>query len=492
MLSRPAVVTMVLLVLTTGCATSLHRHHGRRGNSTGAMTAEAPAAVAERGKVQVVTHAEEAAPVGRAAAYVELSAAECQRLAIMHAPLGYSLMTERAALRQSLGAKLHHAARARAEALKYAVLESQNRAAGEALTLYFDLAEAEAKFDLANESVTQLQHAIDQVAQLRQRGADVPAALNEFEPQLIAAQAQRAALDTKIATLNRQLRVKLGASCHDADSRYWPITALEQPREVFDTDAEVAIGLGSRAELAGMCYLISHLDAHTLSVARDYLGALHPMSRGEGAKSHHLLLKLLICPVLHRDLDLAAQQLRESLGRRQMQISEEIRGAVELYQGAQSQVVFAVQAEQQAARHASIADEQQKIDRATFGDVDQARLKHLESRAKVVEAVAGAIKALVQVKQSTGVLGCEVLFPAAESVEAGQGQPSAEAPLPDVSMNVQDWPLPPPPTTEHETATSTSDQESKSQPAADAQAATDDKPAELMTRRVFFSDRMMR
>jgi len=485
-------MTMVLLVLTTGCAMSLHRHHARRGHGTGTMTAEAPATVTERGKVQVVTHTEEAAQAGRTATYVELSAAECQRLAIMHAPLGYSLMTERASLHQSLGAKLHHAAGVRAEALKCAVLESQNRAAGEALTLYFDLAEAEAKFDLANESVAQLQHAVDQVAQLRQRGADVPAALNEFESQLIAAQAQRAALDTKIATLNRQLRVKLGASCHDADARYWPTTALEQPRDTFDSDAEVAIGLGSRAELAGMCYLISHLDAHTLSVARDYLATLQPMSSGARAKSHHLLLKLLMCPVLHRDLDLAAQQLRESLGRRQMQISEEVRGAVELYQGAQSQVAFAVQAEQQAARHASIVDEQQKIDRATFGDVDQARLKLLEARAKVVEGVASALKALVQVKQSTGVLGCEVLFPGVESVEAGQGQPSAETPLPDVSMNVQDWPLPPPPTAEHEAAALASEEESNSQPAADAQAAADDKPAELMTRRVFFSDRVMR
>ena len=167
----------------------------------------------------------------------------------------------------------------------------RNEAAGNALELFYRLAEAELQRGVLRRSLEETDQALADYRQLQQKGlplADDDSALHRQRLELLGKQVQ---LETQAHQAEGQLGRLLAVPC-EPQSPLSPIADLSLSVAAVDADAAVAQGLALRGDLCMLRVLCQNLNQETLPAFRAAMQQVGgPLSSSAPPALRHLLKK---------------------------------------------------------------------------------------------------------------------------------------------------------------------------------------------------------
>ncbi|HEY7330122.1 MAG TPA: hypothetical protein VH592_20970 [Gemmataceae bacterium] len=361
-------------------------------------------------------------------AYRAVAPMMCQCLSAKHAPTADGFDSKRRQLEEEQansscrqGHKFEKQAKQRAfqeSMLLYSALESRDQAAGVALEWYFQLAGAEAKADLLNDSLEQGRNSLRRIEELRNLGIPLPAPIEEYQRQIVELKLQQGQNQLTIEQLNTKLRLAMGYDSRHV-WRIWPDPGmpLGTPSATLvplvpDVEAAVQLGLHQRPQLLLLRNMIANLDADTLGSARVLLQSINPLlamsSPGPSCKLLKLLGKILhIEPGQDDELERVRTQLCDLLHERERTVEAEIREAAHEIGARRETILRARQAAESWQERIRDLEKQQAEGLKGALSLASAYLDWYKARGEVVKEFLGWKIAAVKLKQAQGILPAE-------------------------------------------------------------------------------------
>jgi hypothetical protein len=334
-------------------------------------------------------------------AYRVIKPQEAQCAASAQCPVANALWYESQVVGSQAGK--HHKARNSAEviqqALAYRAADQRNRAAGQALEVFYLLAEAEANRDLLARSKTQIDAMLADVRDLASRGIRVEKGTAEIRRQQLELMDRQAALQLSLAQANSRLRQLMGLS-FDEPSPLWRDADLRVSVEPIDTNAAVSEGLYRRADLNLLRMLLQSLDADTLDGVRSSLAVI---TGGSGPRP---VLACLLSAKAASEVESRRCQLNDLLARQELAAAEEIRQAVLTVNIRVEQIAVA----KQTIDHYRDQLKTQRLSRQRPGstvttlDIAATELKLLDARRELAHQVMAWRIAQAKLKEAQGLL----------------------------------------------------------------------------------------
>jgi len=333
--------------------------------------------------------------------YRVLKPHDAQCAAAAHCPVANALWYESEIVAsQSLK---HHPALQRSaevcgEAMAYRAADQRNRAAAQALELFYLLAEAEANRDFVTRSKTQIDAMLEEVRELESRGIRVERGAAEFQRQQLELLDRQSELQLSLAQANSRLRQLMGLS-FDEPTPIWPEIDWKVGVEPIDVHAAVSDGLYRRADLNLLRMLIQSLDADSLDGVRLSLSTMTGMPGVPRAANY------LLCGS-GDELGSRRCQLNDLLTRQELAAAEEIRQAAFAIEIRLQQVAVA----KRMVDHFRDQLQMQRLLRERPGstltalDIAAADLKLLDTQRQLVHQVMALRIAQVKLKEAQGLL----------------------------------------------------------------------------------------
>jgi len=383
---------------------------------------------------------EKAEKENRAEDYYVLTARQCQALAAAHAVWGNILDEESELTAAVVGRGRTPRARAAAlqsDLLRYSALSERNRAAGDALELFYRLAEAEAHWDLSEAALELLQKAEGSkvgsessassssgTEEQKNTKTDTPSSpktsetvsVDRWRAERERWEKRREESEQRIEHINSQLRSMLGGEVGDF-RRIWPSATLSIRPQKLNVDRAIQQGLEERAELRALRRLLRGIDAHDLSAVRHALDQWHP-ALGATPSRFPVLAQALGTPPQHMEAAAREEQIRFLLLRREKEVEEEIRQAARQVQAALQELAQANQAYQ-----AALEVRRKKVSSDSAPEHNDAQLTAqlalYEAQAELIRRAAAWKIAEVRLLQAVGILARDSGYPLPE--DAWQG-----------------------------------------------------------------------
>ncbi len=348
--------------------------------------------------------------------YRRLTAAMCQELAVRNCEVANVI--EDAAAEPGGGRKKQRescAGEARTMALLYAAEEVRNRAAGEALELYYKLVAAEAGAQVSRAAEGELKALLKTaLAAIAAGRKELPGTI-QLEAQLAEVSADVIRAEGGARELNYALKAHLGLP-QDRREQFWP-DAPEVGRPPENVDELVRVGLANRPDLNLLRALVGSGESDGGQAANQALAGVNPLLSGPASlASGSPSIKLRVVAAclglnlpgpeqLHHVQELVA----ELLTARERQAEAEIRAAYE------RTVTLAAQAKTHAelakVLHTRVED-LEKAEAAGRGDpvaLTTARAAYWKASGNVVTAATNYQAAAAKLRQAQGLLAREVL-----------------------------------------------------------------------------------
>jgi hypothetical protein len=291
------------------------------------------------------------------------------------------------------------AGRLRAELRYFAALELRNKAAGDALERYFQLADVEARAGVVREALPILDALGAKATRAKALGTEFP-----FEPADLARQRSQVASQLEQAEaggrlLNIDLRHRLQLEPPSPGESLWPT----------DPAAMAEAAVATRAELRGLRALVAGLSSETLEDVRAHLHAANPLLGGRGVQAaiaRSVVQKIAPdAAAVSAEVSVRRQQLSDWLANRERMIADETRAAAEALNAQTSRLALARDRADSWKVKLDDAVKQKAADLpgAQFAEVS-VRLEWLKARGEVIAEVMAWHQARVKLSASRGAL----------------------------------------------------------------------------------------
>lgn len=342
--------------------------------------------------------------------YRALTAEQCRIWAAERSSIGNLLSGEASAVRSSARSHRHHLKRSdklHIQILQQSALEARNRTASAALEAYYHLVEAEANARIIDEAIRLLDEAAAELE--RAREAELPAGPDpgQFARERLQLQDQRVELERAINDLNTRLKQLIGLSGSDHNLRLWPESEWSVQVTVYDIEQEVARGLASRPELAGLRAVRDNLDAETVGVAKRLLAGVNGLlgSGGEVAAGVvGIASALRLTEANAAEVAARRAQLNQYTRDREQEIAADISLAIDNISARLREVALAEETRQAWEDRVEDLRQRREVGRATYAEVVAARLALLRAQSEEVSAVAAWQIAEVKLREAQGLL----------------------------------------------------------------------------------------
>lgn len=346
-----------------------------------------------------------APPPARPAQYRKLTAAECRTLAIRNAPLAAELDTHPD---NEPPHPLHHkrsdlAAVARV-ARGYAADEMRNRAAADALELYYQLAAAEGQFDLAATAHSQLRVLLTAAEKaVAGGGMAAPAEVDRLRRQLLEVESRAAKLEAGIAAINAGLAGHLGLDPAD-QTPIWPADPLRVSAETPDVEQSVRTGLQYRPDL-NLLRTLSAGEHNGGELSNAVLTSVMPLLATKDPANPVVAMLSTLKKEPTKAESKVHRQLVGLLQTRERQAGAEIRAAAATVRG--NRAAAAAKAAEVRNLAAKVAELEKQAAAGVAGAVAElpvARLDLLKLRGELIQAASEWHIADVKLRQAMGLL----------------------------------------------------------------------------------------
>jgi outer membrane protein TolC len=339
--------------------------------------------------------------------YRKLTATDCRKLAIAHAPYADDLDRH-----PENDAPAHpHVHKKKAEEAEtnrlvrgHSADESRNRAAGEALDEFYKLIEAEGQLALLKEADAEVRAQLANALKAEKSGLKDRADITAIRRHLLDIEAQRAKLEAGIGALNASLSARLGLAVNDP-LPLWPSDPLKVKAEDVDADQAVATGLHYRPDLNLLRVLA---EGNAAELADGLLRSMNPLL---AAKTSSNPLASLLAPIFapftgqpeRRHAETTAR-VKRTLADRERQAEAEIRAAIAMLRGARAAVAArALDVKQVEAKVEDLLT-RQKAGLNVTAELVTARLDLLKARGALLTGVTDWHAAEVKLRQAMGLL----------------------------------------------------------------------------------------
>lgn len=295
----------------------------------------------------------------------------------------------------------------------YTALELRNRAAGDTLDRFFQLADAEARTALLRDAMPVVDQLRELAKQAKTAKVRYPIEPDDAERQRSQLLAQVEQADAGIRMLNIDLRRRIGLAWVESE-RLWPTGNFEVGGRVDEEEA-VKTALADRPELRGWRAMEAGLTTDTLPAVRDLLRTTNPMLGGSATPAANAMMRfaMVLCrraTETSAETELAArrQQVRDMLVERERAVADETRAAVV---SLNSQIPRIALARGRELSWKARQDDAKKQRDANIIGADlleaQATFEWLKARAEVVTEVMAWHQARVRLKAAQGRLAWE-------------------------------------------------------------------------------------
>lgn len=339
--------------------------------------------------------------------YVAITAQEVQCLAAANATLANlgALDMPLASVLPGGRPAAQQAAVVKSDLLALRALDERNRAAGQALEMYYQLFEAEASIGALERSLAQLDEILADVESLRAKGLKVPVDVHELRAQRIELLDKQAEARLAIAKLNSGLRAMLGLPAGDT-RRFWPGDELIVDADRVDVEAAVAEGLAMRPDLALLRMLAQTLSRETLPAVQTALQSAGLSSDASlaGRRLWAPLVRWLTASRTSLELSTRSQQLSQLAADGERAAAEEIRSAAETLDTRLQQVALAKETLDSRRQQTATLEKKRTLGDATPLEVLEAKMKAIEAENNLVRRVVAWEIARVKLKQAQGLL----------------------------------------------------------------------------------------
>lgn len=391
-------------------------------------------------------------PAGAGLVYYALTPPECQCRAVEASSLGNLLASEGPAQQAAVKGRRQPGDRGRTLVLAASSDEARNLSAAKALAIYYALAEGEARLDLSDQALAELDDVLAKIGQMRQQGLEIPVDPSELERKRTELESERAELELAIARGNHELFRSLDLDVRDRRARIWPQTELRVDAVPLDEDLEIEIGLATRPEIRVLRLLARLPPSESVAATKMLLGGLNPMLGGASAMPLRLVQLVFAAKHLEAEAPARRRQLAELRQRRELELADEIRQAVEAIETRTQRAILAKENLESCRRLVADTEKKQPISKATFVDLATSRLKLIEAESAAVSAAVAWQGAVLQLRQLQGRLAEECSLGPGGWCGAVSGGPSeqiippppadVQEPLPSVVEELPDAPLP--------------------------------------------------
>ncbi|MGD0899239.1 MAG: hypothetical protein ABR915_15490 [Thermoguttaceae bacterium] len=321
--------------------------------------------------------------------------AQCRAVAVC--PLANALAVES----QKAACPDRQSDEVKSQVLAFRAVEERNKAAGQAMELFYLLAEAEAGLDLLHRSKENLAAMLEDVDRLEKQGIRVERGLAELRRQWPDALDREAQAHLAVEQANSHLRQLLGFSPEETEP-IWPSADWRVIAEPLDEQAAICTGLSHRPDIGLLAMLAQSVDDETVEGARAGLSALPGLPASPVAS--HLLHG-------HKSGKCGSRggHFDELLAYRQQEATEEIRLAVR---------TIGIRLQQIAIAKLKVDGCQNQIEslrlRRTRGDttvsvldVGAAEMQLLQQQNELAHQVMAWRIAQIKLKQAQGLLAFE-------------------------------------------------------------------------------------
>jgi hypothetical protein len=305
----------------------------------------------------------------------------------------------------------------------HAALEIRNRAIGEALERFHQLAEAEVTADLARRSFSIMDPLIAKANEAKIKNVRYPLDPADLERQRSRVATQLEQLELGSRLINLDLKRRIGLPYQPSGKRLWPAGDFTLDPTPMDQEEAAAAALADRPELRGLRSLQSGLTPETLPDVRELLGAATD-GAPKGLTSVIILIRHLKLhggpdPETLAELEALRRQLAEYIAIRERQIADEARA---LALTLNSQRVHAMLARDRLRSwDEKLADAARRRE-ANQPNADlleaQVRLEWLKAKGDLAAEVAAWHRARVKLRAAMGWLVWESLGPTNPSCPA--------------------------------------------------------------------------
>lgn len=347
--------------------------------------------------------------------YRQLTAREAQCAAAKASSTANMLDQERASLQERADRKFckhsESLTQLQQTILLHTALEARNQAAGTALEAYYRLVEAEARWELLQLILKQLDDALAKLKDLQNQGLKVQVDYDEMVRQRREFQAQIVHLQRGIQDLNSELRRLFALESCQESWLFWPAADLSRPVAALALEEALHDGLENRPQLLLLRELDGCLDRQSLPAVRLLLRSFNALLAMDQAPAGLKGMVAKLCASSEdAELDKTQRQLQQLLTEREQQVAHEIEQAVRAYQ-AQTELVRLAR-ERLIIRKEKLVDLEAKDARGVTGFMETtiAKLDWLQARSDLLKEVIAQYVAGAKVRQARGLLVRECGF----------------------------------------------------------------------------------
>lgn len=297
-----------------------------------------------------------------------------------------------------------------------AALESRNQAVADALSLYYQLAAAEARRPLLRQSLAVMESLLTKAQMARAEKIPYPLDPEDLLLQRSQLRDQWEQLELGIRLLNIELKRRLDWPAEPLSEQFWPVGDFTVSEESLPPEQAAALALADRPELHAWRLVRDQLTAQTAAQWRELWGmsaesrlsrglrlGLDRQERGEGGWLAICLRRKLPQPDLTAQVERWREQVRLLLEQRERAVADEARAAALLLPEQTRRVASARQRLQlwdqrleQAMRRREAGQPNAELYEA------QVRWQRLLAEAELIEQVAAWHQARVRLRAALG------------------------------------------------------------------------------------------
>ncbi len=286
----------------------------------------------------------------------------------------------------------------------------RNDAAGSALSAFYQLAGLEVQKNYLQLGIEELRLMRERIDKLKSKGIELPGEVDRsvILSQLAELEDQRYQLDFQRIQLNGQLQKLMGCSL-DEWTFYWPQLDWQPEISPLDVEAELAVGLATRADLRGIGLVLCQLEKETLPVARGVLNfAEATVGTVEPQDGMIHWLRCFRCNAT--ELPIRCRQLAIFYSDAEQAATAEIKMAAYQIALQQQRVVAAQSLVEQDQKRLKELEDTRDIDDISIFEISKARARLYESQSKQIDKVVQLQIAQVTLRKAQGMLAVECGF----------------------------------------------------------------------------------
>lgn len=344
-------------------------------------------------------------PPTRPGEYRQLATAECRSLAVQNAPFANDL-DDHAANRSSSHPFLHplqpsaNEAELGRRARGYLADEFRNKAAGEALDDFYQLAQSEGQFDLLALSLKELRARLADAEEAEKRGLADRAKVDTLRVQVLDMEAKIAQLEAGIGALNASLRARLNLAASDP-LPLWPDDPLRIRPEDVDVEQAVRTGLYYRPDLNLLRTLLSDNGRAADDLASSLLKQVSPLL---AHLQSNPIIGVLLPNNRRAQRESTKRQLESMLRDRERQAEAEIRAGALTLRG--DRLACEAKAAEVRRQKATLEEVEKRAaaGQPVAAELTKARLDLWKAQGELLQAVIDWQRADVKLRKSMGLL----------------------------------------------------------------------------------------